>query len=241
MLAAGLLLVAAATGVFLIATLCFLISAVLVWQANLPRHTSQRQAGFWSKALRGPRLFLSVPEFRAVIALDMAMALAAAMVMVNSVVIVQGLFDLDADAAALAFFTFGAGSVVGALVLSRILPLLPDRTVMLAGAAMIVLALLTGALVQTYTALLILWAVLGLGVALALTPVSFLIRRIAPPADLQTLFAAQFSISNSCLLVAYALAGWAGAELGIPAVFLLLAALAAAATLAAMRLWPQPA
>jgi MFS family permease len=237
MLAAGLLLVAAATGVFLIATLCFILSAVLVWQARLPRQVSQRPGPFWAKALRGPRLFLAQPQFRAVIALDGVMALASAMVMVNSVVIVQGLFDLDAEAAALAFFVFGAGSVAGALVLSRILLLVPDRRVMLAGAALIAAGLLLGAAVRSQTGLLVLWAVLGIGVALALTPVSYLIRRVAPPADLQTLFAAQFSISNIALLIAYPLAGWAGAELGLPAAFLLFGALAGLGTLAAARLW----
>jgi predicted MFS family arabinose efflux permease len=82
---------------------------------------------------------------------------------------------------------------------------------------------------------------LGVGVALALTPASYVIRRVAPPEDLQTLFAAQFSITNICLLVAYSAAGWAGTELGIPATFLLFGVLTAAATLLAYLVWPtQP-
>jgi hypothetical protein len=97
--------------------------------------------------------------------------------------------------------------------------------------------LLAGMLLATLTGLLVLWAVIGLGVALALTPASWLIRRIAPPADLQTLFAAQFSIANVCLLVAYALAGLVGATLGLPATFAVMAAGTALATLAATRLW----
>jgi hypothetical protein len=75
-------------------------------------------------------------------------------------------------------------------------------------------------------------------VAWVLTPVTYLIRRLAAPADLQTLFAAQMSISNGCLLVAYPLAGWLGASLGIPLTFLVLAALAGLAAVAAFRLWP---
>lgn len=241
MLAAGLLLTVAVSGIFVISALGFILSAALVARADLPRHTTQRKEPFWRKALRGIRLFASVPAFRAVIALDVVMAAATAMVMVNSVVIVQGLFDLDAEAAALAFFVFGAGSVMGALVLSRLLPHVPDRAVMLAGAMMIAAGLILGALVRNQAGLLALWAGLGLGVALALTPVSYLIRRTALPSDLQTLFAAQLSISNICLLAAYALAGWAGAELGIPAAFLLFGLIATAGTLAAHRLWRQSA
>jgi hypothetical protein len=46
------------------------------------------------------------------------------------------------------------------------------------------------------------------------------------------------SISNACLLVAYPLAGWLGASLGIPMTFLVLAVLAGLAAAVAFRLWP---
>jgi MFS family permease len=241
MLAAGLLVVASVTGVFIIAAAGFLISALLVWQADLPRHTTAQAGGFLHKALRGPRLFLAESQFRAILALDIVMALASAMVMVNTVVIIQGKFDLDVDAAAIAFFVFGAGSVGGSLVVAATLSRLPERLVMLGGAALIVLALLAGAIADRLVSLAVIWAALGFGVALTLTPASFLIRRVARPEDLQTLFAAQFSITNVCLLVAYSAAGWAGAELGIAPAFLLFAAAAALATLAAARLWPVQA
>jgi predicted MFS family arabinose efflux permease len=239
MLAAALLVVASVTGVFIIAAAAFLVSALLVWRANLPRHTTAREGGFLRKALRGPRLFIGERQFRAILALDVAMALASAMVMVNTVVIVQGTFDLDVDAAAIAFFVFGAGSVAGALVISATLSRISERVVMLGGATLITLALLTGSIADRLLTLGVIWAALGLGVALALTPASWVIRRVAPPEDLQTLFAAQFSITNICLLVAYSAAGWAGTELGISATFLLFGAAAGLATLAAARHWPD--
>jgi predicted MFS family arabinose efflux permease len=241
MLAAGLLVVATVTGVFIIAAAAFLVSAFLVWQADLPRHTTAREGGFLRKALRGPRLFLAEPQFRAILALDVAMALASAMVMVNTVVIIQGVFDLDVDAAATAFFVFGAGSIAGALVVSATLARIPERWVMLGGGALIAVALLTGAVADRLVTLAALWVLLGVGVALALTPASYVIRRVSPPEDLQTLFAAQFSITNICLLGAYSAAGWAGAELGIPATFLLFGTAAGVATLIAVLLWPKPA
>jgi predicted MFS family arabinose efflux permease len=238
MLAAALLVVATVTGIFVIAAAAFLISALLVWQADLPRHTTRREAGFLRKALRGPRLFLAEPQFRAILALDVVMALASAMVMVNTVVIIQGMFDLDVDAAATAFFVFGAGSVAGALVISATLPRISERLVMLGGATLITLALLAGSVADKLLTLGVIWAALGVGVALALTPASWVIRRVASPEDLQTLFAAQFSITNICLLIAYSAAGWAGAELGISVTFLLFGAAAGLATLAAVWLWP---
>jgi predicted MFS family arabinose efflux permease len=159
--------------------------------------------------------------------------------MVNTVVIIQGMFDLDVEDAATAFFVFGAGSVAGALLVSALLSKVPERLVMLGGGTLIAVALLTGAIADKLPTLALIWAALGVGVALALTPASWVIRRVAPPDDLQTLFAAQFSITNICLLVAYSAAGWAGAELGIGPTFLLFGASAGVATLIAAWLWPR--
>jgi len=52
------------------------------------------------------------------------------------------------------------------------------------------------------------------------------------------LMAAQMSIANACLLLAYSVAGWLGAELGLGPTFAILAALCAAAVLVFTRLWP---
>jgi MFS family permease len=173
-----------------------------------------------------------------VIALDVAVALASAMVLVNTVVIVQGFLDMDRDALALAFFAFGLGSIIGAMLMPLLLGRIAERRLVLIGTVLLTVGLGLGAMQTKLIGLLILWAVLGLGVAWVLTPVTYLIRRLAAPADLQTLFAAQMSISNGCLLVAYPLAGWLGASLGIPLTFLVLAALAGLAAVAAFRLWP---
>ncbi len=84
---------------------------------------------------------------------------------------------------------------------------------------------------------MLLWLALGLGVAWALTPATYLIRRLAAPEDLQTLFAAQMSIANGCLLVAYPLAGWLGAAFGLGVTFTILGLLAGLATGIAWLIW----
>lgn len=237
LLAAGLMLVAGVTGLFLIAAISFLVSASLVRLAHLPRETGRREGGLWRKLARGPQLFLARPEFRAVLAFDMVAALATAMVMVNTVVIVQGIFDLQRDGSALAFFAFGAGSVLGAVLMPLALSVAEEKRVMLIGGALIPVALAAGVVQSTLAGLLGLWAVLGFGVAWVLTPVAAVIRKTAAPEDLQTMFAAQTAIANACLLLAYPLAGWIGAEWGITAAFATLGALAAVGLVAAYRLW----
>ncbi len=239
LLAAGLLLAVSSAGVFVLATAVFVVSAFLVQTVRIPAMRAAPDGGIWRQVLRGPRLFLAVPEFRSVIALDVAVALATAMVMVNTVVLVQGGFDLDRRASAIAFAAFGLGSIAGALLMPRVLRRVADRSVMLAGAALLTLGLICSAWVDAYSMLLAVWPLIGMGVALALTPVTYLIRRLAPPEDLQTLFAAQFSIANGCLLVAYSAAGWAGAALGMPAAFLVIGLAAGLAALLAAGLWPR--
>lgn len=238
LMAAGLLVVLSTAGIFMLAAGAFVLSAFLVKAARMPRHLTARTDGVLAKLARGPRLFAAVPHFRAVIALDVAAALASAMVLVNTVVIVQGFLHLDRDALALAFFAFGMGSIIGAVLMPQLLGRIAERRLVLTGTVLLTAGLGLGVVQTTLMGLLVLWAVLGLGVAWVLTPVTYMIRRLAAPADLQTLFAAQMSISNACLLVAYPLAGWLGAGLGIPATFLVMAVLAGLASAVAFRLWP---
>jgi MFS family permease len=63
------------------------------------------------------------------------------MVIVNTVVYVRSLLGLGERDVALALTVFGAGSMIAALALPRLLDRLPDRPVMLAGAAGLVAGL----------------------------------------------------------------------------------------------------
>jgi hypothetical protein len=112
---------------------------------------------------------------------------------------------------------------------------------MLAGAGLLSVGLLAGALIASLYGLFAVWFVIGLGCALALTPANYLIRRIARTADLQDLFAAQLALTSACLMVAYSAAGWLGASVGLPATFLTLGAVAAGASVIAAKLWPARA
>jgi predicted MFS family arabinose efflux permease len=158
--------------------------------------------------------------------------------MVNTVVLVQGVLDLDRQASAYAFAIFGLGSILGAIAITPALRALPERAVMLGGAALLSAGLLAGAMVTTLHGYAACGSLIGLGCALALTPASYLIRRIAPPQDLQYLFAAQLSLASGCLLVAYSAAGWLGATVGLPATFAILGLVAASASAIAAHLWP---
>jgi MFS family permease len=161
------------------------------------------------------------------------------MVIVNTVVIVQAGLGLGQPQTALALGAYGAGSMIAALALPRLLDRAPDRPVMLVGAVMLAAALALGPMVESFGALLALWFVLGVGTSVTQTPGGRLLRRSAHPEDRPAVFAAQFALSHACWLLTYPVAGWLGAKLGMPVAFLALASIAAVAVAAALALWPK--
>lgn len=116
---------------------------------------------------------------------------------------------------------------------------------MLIGGGILPVGLLSAALLarhgSAWWALLVLWAVLGIGTSMISTPSPRLLRRLATDATRSYLFTAQFSLSHACFLLTYPVAGWVGAQAGQSVAALCLAGLAAGGTIAALVLWPAPA
>ncbi|GAA2794029.1 MFS transporter [Kitasatospora paracochleata] len=224
----------------------FLGSAALVVSTVLPKPAPvEREGGVYAKAAFGTRLFRATPRLRALLALDLAVAAAGAIVFVDTVVVVRDHFHRPAGAVSLALGAYGAGSMLTALLLPRLLARTGDRTVMLpAGYALPAVLAGVAALTATapsgwsWTGLLVGWALIGAASSAVLTPGGRVVRRSAADADLPAAFAAQFSLSHGCWLLTYPLAGWLAAGVGLPVTALLLGLVALAAALAATTLWP---
>ncbi|RVL90343.1 MFS transporter, partial [Sinorhizobium meliloti] len=238
MLAAALLTVISFHNLFAGTVVGFLASAAFVFSVALPSPAATEARGIYDRTTRGLRIYLATPRLRGLLALNLAVAAASSMVIVNTVVLVQAEFGLAQRATALALAAFGAGSMTAALVLPRILDDMPDRRAMLAGSSILVVGLLIGAALSNYSLLLPLWFALGLGYSLAQTPSGRLLRRSSQPEDRPALFAAQFALSHACWLITYPVAGWLGAEIGLPLTFAALGVIAAAAVFVATRAWP---
>jgi MFS family permease len=240
LLAAALLTAISSRGVFLTAVVGLLVSAALILAVKLPDPTAASRSGVHDRLTRGLRIFFATPRLRGLLALNFAVAAGIAMVVVNTVVLVQARFGLGGDATALALAAFGAGSVLAALVLPRLLGGIADRMAMLVGAGLVAAGLLGGIVLPGYGALLPLWFVLGLGCSLGQTPAGALLRRSAAREDRQYLYAAQFALAHGCLLITYPLAGWLGASAGLKVDFAVLGLMAVVAVVLAARLWPRP-
>ena len=239
MLAALLLTVVSYHSLFGGTVLGFLASAAFVVSVVLPKVKMPPKRSIYARTTRGLRIYLATPRLRGLLALNLAIASGSAMVIVNTVVLVQGGFGMTQTATAIALACFGAGSMLVALALPKLLDRFPERHVMLLGAGLIAAGLVAGAaLASRYAVLLPLWFVLGLGYSLAQTPSGRLLRRSSSDADRPALFAAQFALSHACWLITYPLAGWLGARFGLGVSFATLGVLAGAAVLLSMRLWP---
>jgi len=239
MLAAALLTVIGFHELFAGTVLGFVASALLVVSVVLPMAPAAERRDIYERTTRGLRIYLATPRLRGLLAVSAAVAAAGSMVFVNTVVLVQAQWGLPQNALALALAAFGAGSMVAALGLPRLLDRWADRVVMLWGVVLLSAVMVLGSLVTGYTGLLPLWFVAGLAYSTAQTPSGRLLRRSSHPADRPALFAAQFALSHACWLVFYPLAGWAGSHWGTSTTFLILGVCAALACVAAIRLWPR--
>ena len=238
MLAAALLSVISFHSLFAGTVVGFFASAVLVLSVRLPSPQPAASRGVWDRTTRGMRLYLATPRLRGLLAISLAVAAAGSMVIVNTVVLVKAGFGLSEPHVALALAAFGAGSMVAALTLPRLLDRLSDRPVMITGAAVLIVGTAAGIAVGSYGALLVLWLILGFGYSVAQTPAGRLLRRSAHPEDRPAIFAAQFALSHAWWLICYPLAGYLGARAGMTVAFASMAILGLIGLALAWRLWP---
>lgn len=244
-LAAALLTLMTYHSLFIGTSLGFVCSATLVVTAAIPRLTdAARTETFGRRITSGIRVFGSSGPLRSLLAMNMVVAAATALVLVNTVVYVRVEFGLSTSDVALAYAAFGAGSMAIALVVPSALSRWNDRTLMLTGCAVIP-PIMMGTLAITaadsgWPLLLVLWLLLGVGTSLILTPSARVLRRQSTESNRAAVFAAEFSLSHACFIISYPIAGWLGATTGLRSASLALTVLSLTASLLAGFLWPAP-
>jgi H+ antiporter protein len=224
----------------------FLASAALVVSVRLPqvRATVKRSGSIYEKTFRGISIYLRTPRLKGLLALNLAAAAASAMIIVNTVVYIQDKLKRPSGDVPLGLAAFGAGSMVMALLLPKLLETRQDRPAMLTGAVIMAAGLAGGIGVSQlgspfeWPLLLMLWFAMGLGYSMTLTPSGRLLKRSANPADRPAVFAAQFSLSHCCWLITYPLAGQLGARAGMTVTFAVLAAVTVLGVAIAWAVWP---
>ncbi|MFJ5080199.1 MFS transporter [Streptomyces sp. NPDC088553] len=262
MLAAALLTVVPYAWLFAGTAAGFVASALLVRTTTLPGPDPEpdpapgqepKSAGgavpcprAYARAVSGIRLVLAAPRLRALLALDLAVAAAGAVVLVDTVILVRDTLGRPVGDVPLALGAYGSGSMAVALLLPRVLERGGDRVVMVRAGFVLPGALGLLALGLTVTpgawswpALLVVWLVTGAAGSAVLTPGGRVVRGSVRGSDLPAAFAARFSLSHACWLLTYPLAGLLAATTGPAASAAVLTAVALAGATAAARLWPH--
>lgn len=236
-LAAVLLTVMSYNSLFVGTVAGFALSAVLVWGTTLPAAVTGC-APWRRRVLSGVRIMLTHQELRALTAMNLAVAAATGLVMVNTVVYVRDLLGGGEAAVAMMLASYGAGSMVMALLIPKLLTACTDRAIMLAGAALAagglaVTATILLALTPNWVAFVLTWVALGSATSMVNTPAGRLLRRAGTETDRTAVFTAQFSLSHAGFLLTYPIAGWVGATVNQGLAAVILAILASIAALAA--------
>jgi len=239
-LAGAALLLVSYDALFVVNAFTFLFSAGLLLSIRLPvPKLLEREEGIWKNTTFGIRSYLRTPRLQGLLALCLAVAVAGAMVIVNTVVYVREFLGGSESDTALVLAAFGFGSMVVALLLPGALERYSDRRFMLFGGLCLCLGLFAGLLQPGLYGLLPIWFVLGAGSAFIQTPAGRLIVRSSREGDRPAFYAAQFALSHACWLIAYPLAGWAGARFDLTTAFVVLGAVAGLSTMISASRWPE--
>ncbi|WP_110293374.1 MFS transporter [Nocardia tenerifensis] len=246
MLAAAALTVLSFHWLFVGTAIGFAVSAALVVGTRIPSAAAAAEGTFGERIAVGLRIFAATPRLRGLLGLNLVVAAAGSVIMVNTVNYVRDTLGGTQSGVAMLLAANGFGTMLVALSLPRVLDRLGARPVMLAGAATLLAGLGAAIALSTadagdwrWTVALAVWATVGAGTAAILTPTGQVLRRSSRPADRPALFAAQFSLSHLAWLLTYPIAGWLTAAAGFTITWLTLAVLAGVGTLAALRTWPR--
>ena len=229
---------------FIATSIGFVASAVLVLTTRVPNARPSAHLSTWDRVTSGIRTFATTPRLRGILALNMVVAAAGSIVVVNTVNFVLDELGGTQSAVAWLFAASGGGTLLAALLLPRVLDLAAERAVMMTGAGVLVLGVTATATtavvgILDWVTTAVLWVLIGAGMAMIVTPTGKVLRRSVAPAALPEVFAAQFSLSHLAWLLTYPIAGWLGTEAGFPITWTILAVLAVSSAAAAWILWPR--
>ncbi|MEV0246351.1 MFS transporter [Nocardia sp. NPDC050712] len=246
MLAAAALTLISFHWLFVGTAIGFAVSAALVLATRIPGPATGAAGSFRERITVGLRIFAATPRLRGLLGLNLVVAAAGSMIMVNTVNYVRDTLGGTQSGVAMLLAANGFGTLLVAMALPRLLDRTGARPVMLTGAATLVLGLGAAIALSTagagdwrWSAALTIWLLIGAGTAAILTPTGQLLRRSARPADRPALFAAQFSLSHLAWLISYPVAGWLTAAAGFTLTWITLIGLAGAGFAVAQRMWPR--
>jgi MFS family permease len=240
-IAATLLNIVTGEALFYAAAIAFSGSVLALTLAHVPRSAFTKRSGSLLKRTGfGLWIHWQTPRLRGLVLLKFALSLAMAWVLVNSVVYAGARLG-DADQFyPILMACYGAGAVLGAILVPKMLRQGSERTTMFIGTFGFALAGATFALVPpaSLPILGMIWFLFGTTSSLTLTPGGLVLAKSATSQDRPAVFAAQFSVSHAGWMIAYPLAGWLAGHTSLEFALLILSISCALFAVAALVVWP---
>lgn len=240
-IAATLLNVVSGEALFYAAALAFLGSVLALLWVHVPQGTFKSRSGTLLKRTSyGLWIHWRTPRLRGLVLLKFALSIAMAWVLVNSVVYAGARLGSADEFYPILMACYGAGAVLGAILVPRMLRKTSDRTTMFAGTFAFAIAGVAFALSPPSSLLVLglIWVVFGTASSLTLTPGGLVLTKSASSRDRPAVFAAQFSLSHAGWMIAYPLAGWLAGYTSLELALLILSMMCAAVAIAALVVWP---
>lgn len=226
---------------FNVAALAFLGSVLALCVTHIPaRAVAHREGTFLRRAGYGLWIYWQTPRLSGLFLLNLALSLAMAWVLVNSVVYAGARLGDAERYYPILMTSYGVGAAIGAFAVPQLLRRLSERAVIVLGVFGFA-AIGAGFAVLPYMSTPVLasvWTTFGVASSLALTPGGLVITRSVTDGNRAAAFAAQFSLSHAGWLVAYPLSGWLVGHVSLEFALLILSVTCAVVASAAIKVWP---
>ena len=228
------------SGLFILNSLAFLVSAMIIIFTLTPKSQSlERTGNTFDEIFYGIRSYFKTPRLRALFILYFGIALSSSMIIVNTVIYVKNYLYLNDTAVAIFMATSGLGSMIIAFMYSSINEKITDKRITQFGVFILVIGMLLLSSEPAVYLSLLTWFVIGIGLSLAQIPTGKIVNESANPSDRTAYFTAQFSLSHLSWFFAYLLAGQLTFVFGFGFTSILFAMVVTVCLLFSFLFWPN--
>jgi len=196
------------TGLFIINSAAFLISAIMIFVTILPADkVIERTGNIIEEMSFGIRSYMKTPRLRALFIIYFGIALSSSMIIVNTVIYVKDYLYLSDTSVAIFMGVSGFGSMIIAFAYSSLNERISDKKITQTGVFILSIAMFLMSYEPLYLISLLAWFITGIGLSLSQIPSGKIVNMSANPSDRTAYFTAQFSLSHLSWFFGYLLAG----------------------------------
>lgn len=203
--------------IFFVDAASFILAGILILmlpaqQISRPvSRISKKPLSAWADVVKGAKLLFGNKLIRFALAIEFISAIAGAQILVNTVGHIKSGLLLGDKQYGWAMAAFGIGATIAAFVAGNLDKSKSRRVSLIIGVLLLGLAI-AGANYASYTVLLVLWLLAGLGQSLSEMPSETLIGENIASDEQGKVFGSHFAFSHLWWAIAYPIAGFTGSH-----------------------------